>query len=315
VVTVRDFHGSAYWYARNKALNANDFFNNRNGQARPLYRYNTLGGTIGGPVYIPGKFNTNRDKLCFFYSREEWRIQEPRAVRRVTMPTSLERLGNYSQTLDVGGRLIPVNDPTNGQPFAGNVVPSSRINPNGQAILNLFPQPNFLDRNLSGGNYNYQFQEITYHPKKLNTLKGDYNPTQNDRISVRYTSWWADRRGYEGLAAFNSNWDQLYHHYLFKTDQVQTSYTKVIRPNVINEAQFGYRKLGEIGNATSASAFDKVTRSKVGLGGLGQLYPDGNPLGIIPRRASAVCPRPPTLPTMAGCRSMLRIGAGTTVTI
>ncbi len=279
----RDFHGSAYWFVRNEAFNANDFFNNRNSQARPLYRYNTLGGTIGGPVYIPGKFNKNRDKLFFFYSREDWRIREPRAVRRVTMPTALERQGNYSQTLDVSGRLIPITDPTNGLPFSGNIVPANRINKNGQAILNLFPMPNFLDRGLSGGNYNYQFQEITEHPKKLNTLKGDYNLTQNDRISARYTSWWADRRGYEGLAAFNSNWDQLRHHYLFKTDQIQTSYTKVLRPNIINEAQFGYRKLGEIGDATSANAFDKVTRSKVGLASLGQLYPDINTLSIIPQ--------------------------------
>ncbi len=279
----RDFHGSAYWFVRNEILNSNDFFNNRNSQARPLYRYNTFGGTIGGPIYIPGKFNTNRDKLFFFYSREDWRIQEPRNVRRVTMPTALERQGNFSQTLDVSGRLIPITDPTTGQPFPGNIVPSSRINRNGQAILNLFPMPNFLDRTLSGGNYNYQFQEITDHPKKLNTLKGDYNITLNDRLSVRYTSWWADRRGYEGLAAFNSNWNQVYNHYLFKTDQIQTSYTKIIRPNMINEAQVGYRVLGEIGAALTPTTFDPVTRSKVGLGTLGQLYPEINTLDIIPQ--------------------------------
>lgn len=279
----RDFHGSAYWFVRNEAFNANDFFNNRNSQQRPLYRYNTFGGTIGGPVYIPGKFNTNRDKLFFFYSREDWRIREPRNVRRVTMPTLLERQGDFSQTLDVSGRLIPVTDPANGQPFPGNVIPSNRLNRNGQAILNLFPLPNFLDRSLSGGNYNYQFQEITEHPKKLNTFRADYNLSTNDRVSARYTSWWADRRGYEGLAAFNSNWDQLFHHYLFKTDQIQTSYTKIIRPNMINEAQVGYRKLGEIGDALSPSSFDKVTRSKVGLGSLGQLYKEGNTLDIIPQ--------------------------------
>ena len=279
----KDFHGSLYWYLRNEKLNANDFFSNRNSQARPLYRYNTVGGTIGGPIYIPGKFNTNRDKLFFFYSRENWEIRDPRAPRRVTVPSALERQGNYSQTLDVSGRLIPITDPNTGQPFADNIIPANRINKNGQTMLNLFPLPNFLDRGLSGGNYNYQFQEITNHPKKLNTLKADYNITQNDRFSARYTSWWADRRGYEGLAAFNSNWDQLYSHYLFKTDQIQTSYTKIIRPNIINEAQFGYRVLGEIGAATSAAFFDKVDRSKVGLGSLGQLYAAGNPLNLIPQ--------------------------------
>jgi hypothetical protein len=280
----RDFHGSAYWFVRNEAFNANDFFNNRNSQKRPLYRYNTFGGTIGGPVYIPGKFNSNRDKLFFFYSREDWRINEPRAVRRVTMPTALERQGNFSQTLDVNNAQIPINDPLNNNArFPNNVIPANRLNRNGQAILNLFPQPNFFDRALSGGNYNYQFQEITEHPKKLNTLKGDYNFSQNDRLSVRYTGWWADRRGYEGLAAFNSNWNQLLHRYLFKTDQIQGNFTKVVRPNLISETQFGYRVLGEIGDPRSSTTFDPVIRSKTGLSSLGQLYPTNNPLDIIPQ--------------------------------
>lgn len=278
----REFHGSLYWYVRNNALNANDFFLNRNSQARPLYRYNTFGGTIGGPVYIPGKFNKNKDKFFFFYSRENWEIREPGSTRRVTVPTALERVGNFSQTLDVSGRIIPITDPTTGAPFPGNVIPANRLNRNGQAMLNVFPLPNFLDRGISGGNYNYTFQGIRQHPKKLNTLKGDYNFTQNDRLSVRYTSWWADQRGHDASAAVNSNWDHVYGHYLFKTDQVQSNYTKVIRPNVINEAQFGYRVLGEIGAPNSADYFDRATRSKIGLGSLGQLNPEGNPLDIMP---------------------------------
>ncbi len=278
----QDFHGSLYWYTRNNALNANDFFLNRNSQARPLYRYNTFGGTIGGPIYIPGKFNTNKDKLFFFYSRENWEIREPGSTRRVTVPTELERMGDFSRTLDVSGRMIPITDPATGTPFAGNKIPTSRLNANGMALLNVFPLPNFLDRNISGGNYNYTFQGIRQHPKKLNTLKVDYNPTQNDRISARYTSWWADQRGHDAAAAVSSNWDHVYGHYLFKTDQIQINYTKVIRPNIVNEAQFGFRKLGEIGAPNSADYFDRITRSKVGLGSLGQLYPAGNPLDIMP---------------------------------
>lgn len=279
----RDFHGSAYWFKRHEQFNANSFFNNRNGLRKPLYRYNTFGGTIGGPVYIPGKFNTNRDKLFFFYSREDWRIFEPRAPRNVTVPTELERNGNFAQTIDVGGRLIPIMDPLNNrQPFAGNLIPANRINRNGQAMLRLFPQPNILDRAITGGNYNYQFQEITEHPKRQNHLKADYHPTQNDRISFRGRTWWADRRGYEGLAAFNSNWNQLYHHYLFTEDSVQGSYTRVFSPTVVNEFAASYRVLGEGGDATSPTNFDPVTRDKVGLAALGQFSPEQNPLKIIP---------------------------------
>jgi hypothetical protein len=287
----RDFHGSAYWFKRHEQFNANDFFNNRRGQPTPLYRYNTFGGTLGGPVYIPGKFNKDRDKLFFFYSREDWRIFEPRNPRTVTVPTALERQGDFSQSR-INNNPVFVRDPQSGLPcnasnqagcFPGQVIPANRLSRNGQALLSLFPQPNFFDRNISGGNYNYVFQEITNHPKRQNMLKMDFNPTTNDRISFRGRTWWADRRGYEGLAAFNSNWNQLYHHYLFTEDSVMTSYTRVFSPTIINEFNASYRVLGEIGAATSANNFDPVIREKVGLGGLGQLYPAGNPLGIIPQ--------------------------------
>ena len=279
----RDFHGSLYWFKRHEQFNANDFFNNRNGQVKPLYRYNTFGGTIGGPIFIPKVFNEKRDKLFFFYSREDWRIREPRSPRRVTVPTALERAGDFSQTVDVNNRLIPVTDPqTPGVPFPGNRVPANRINANGQAILNLFPLPNVTDRAITGGNYNYQFQEITELPKKQNLLKVDYNPTSKDNFSVRGRTWWSDRRGYEGLAAFNSNWDQLRHHYLFTEDSLQAGYTRIFSPTVVNEFSFTYRVLGEIGAQTSEADFDPVIRSKRGIT-LSQFDPDLNPLNFIPQ--------------------------------
>src|SRR5204862_7030193 len=62
----REFHGGAYSFLRNEALNANEFFRNRDGLPRPQYRFNYPGYFIGGPVTI-GKFNRNRDKLFFFW--------------------------------------------------------------------------------------------------------------------------------------------------------------------------------------------------------------------------------------------------------
>lgn len=287
----RDFHGSAYWFKRHEQFNANDFFNNRRGQGKPLYRYNTYGGTLGGPIYIPKFFNKNRDKLFFFYSREDWRIFEPRNPRTVTVPTELERRGDFSQSR-INNQPVFVRDASLGLPcnannragcFASQVIPANRLNRNGQAILNLFPRPNFFDNNVSGGNYNYVFQEITEHPKRQNMMKVDFAPTEKDRVMFRGRTWWADRRGYEGLAAFNSNWNQLFHHYLFTEDSVLASYTRVVSTAIINEFNASYRVLGEIGAATSPTNFDPVIREKTGLGGLGQLFPAGNPLRIIPQ--------------------------------
>ena len=294
----REFHGSGYWFKRHEQFNANDFFNNLRHAPKPLYRYNTFGGTIGGPVFIPNVFNSNRDKLFFFYSREDWRIREPRNPRTVTVPSALERQGNFSESR-INNQPVLVRDPTSGLPctaanqsgcFPNQTIPASRLNAHGLAILNLFPRPNFLDTATSGGNYNYVFQEITEHPKKQNMLKLDHAPTDRDRVSFRGRTWWADRRGYEGLAAFNSNWDQLRHHYLFTEDSVMASYTRVISPTMVNEFNTSYRVLGEIGAATSPASFDPVIRDKVGLGGLGQLFPAGNPLRIIPHASFAGIP-------------------------
>ncbi len=160
-VSIKEFHGNAFYYFRNDALNANSFFNNTNGIKRPRYRYNTFGGTFGGPIFWPGKFNKDKNKL-FFFSTEILPTINPRALTQLTMPTDIERGGDFSKTLDVSGALIPIKDPLNGgTPFAGNVVPKNCLDPRGQALMNLLPMPNFFDRSITRGNYNYNFQDLT----------------------------------------------------------------------------------------------------------------------------------------------------------
>ena len=64
----RDFHGAGYWFKRGEFMNANTFVNNATGVPRQIYRYMTLGYNVGGPIYIPGKFNRDKEKLFFFAS-------------------------------------------------------------------------------------------------------------------------------------------------------------------------------------------------------------------------------------------------------
>jgi len=78
------FTGVAYYYNRNEAFNANDFFNNRQGAIRPRYRFNTAGFNVGGPVYWPGKFNTNKQKLFFMFSMEWLPNQRPNSISNFT---------------------------------------------------------------------------------------------------------------------------------------------------------------------------------------------------------------------------------------
>ncbi len=279
----REFHGSAYWFKRNEALNANNFFNNRNRLRRPMYRHDIYGGTIGGPVYIPNKFNRNRDKLFFFYSRENLLTFTPQNPGTVTMPTQLERAGDFSQTLDVSGRLIVIRDPAAGAPFPGNVIPPARINKYGQAILNIFKLPNFFDRSISGGNYNYVWQQVSEVPKKQNMVKIDFTPNTVDRVSVRVRTWWADTRQYNIFGTIQSNWDLLHSHYLFTENSIAGTWTRVLSPRSVNEFTASYRALSETSPKRRPDEYDPITRSKRGLAGLGQWYPTGNPEDIIPQ--------------------------------
>ena len=107
----RDFHGGGYWSHRHEQFNANNFFNNRSGIAITPYRFNIAGYNLSGPVVLPGGFNKNRDKLFFFFGQEYTRQRINLGTQYRTMPTALERSGDFSQSFDTGGKLIPAIDP------------------------------------------------------------------------------------------------------------------------------------------------------------------------------------------------------------
>ena len=101
------FHGDLYEFFRNNVLNANSFFNNRNAIVRPPLRYNDFGGTIGGPVFIPGVYNADKKKTFFFFSEE---------VRRVITYTNFDPI-LPSRANIAGNFLTPVctqHDPKTG---------------------------------------------------------------------------------------------------------------------------------------------------------------------------------------------------------
>jgi hypothetical protein len=204
----REFHGLASYFKRNEALNANDFFNNRLGRPRPRYRFDTWNYQLGGPVYIPGVFNTKKEKLFFFWSQEFWPLSIPTALTQRTVPTELERRGDFSQSRDVNNALIVVRDPLNNrQPFPGNVIPRDRIDLNGQALLNFLPLPNFTDRNISRGNFNYLFQDVVDQPKRTDTLKFDYNLNASNLLTFSYSGRSDINDGKVGIPAGAGNYD------------------------------------------------------------------------------------------------------------
>jgi hypothetical protein len=278
----QQYHGSAYWYKRHESWNANNFFNNRNGVPLPIYRYSTLGATLGGPAPLEKVWKGSKDKVFFFYSFEKSWVKNPQAVRQVMTPTDLERRGDYSQTLDQNGARINIRDPLAAANFPNNIVPASRISRNGQALLNIFPLPNTLDRNITRGNFNYQFQESIDQPRDQHLFRIDLKPTQNDSINVRGSTWYADSLGY-AVAAGSSNWGLVRQHYTYTDNGIVLNYAKILSPRLVNEFTGGARHGVEKGPPESDEELKRVQRASRGLSSLGQFFPGNNVLGIIPQ--------------------------------
>jgi hypothetical protein len=143
-----DIHGSAFWFNRNKELNAESFFTSPHTPTPPFTR-NQFGGTVGLPIL--------KDKLFIFGDYQGLRQKIPGSPGYTTVPTDAMRTGDFSELLCGGATTCPIStglstpitilDPITGTQFMGNgtqpnVIPGNRINTVGQAYLKAFPQPN-----------------------------------------------------------------------------------------------------------------------------------------------------------------------------
>jgi hypothetical protein len=192
----KKINGSANWYYRHEDLNANDYFANLAGRPVTPYRYNIASYTIGGPVVLP-KINRSRSKLFFFWSQEFQHQLRAYGVKTITLPTALERKGDFSQSYTQtcttwpapcpSNTLIQVRDPLNNKTqFPGNVIPAARFNPWGQAILNMMPLPNYVDpQNSRHYQWNYYTSEAGAYPRRTESARVDYSPRPNWQIFGR----------------------------------------------------------------------------------------------------------------------------------
>jgi hypothetical protein len=132
----------------NSALDARPFSFTSLPTPKPSYNNMQVLGTFGGPLKLPGMMQ-HRPNLFIGYQRI---ADHTATTQSALMPTALERIGDFSQTVDAFGRLVQIIDPATGRPFAGNVIRRDRISPQAAALLSYYPQPN-VD---AAGRYNYQ---------------------------------------------------------------------------------------------------------------------------------------------------------------
>ncbi|HKD06109.1 MAG TPA: carboxypeptidase regulatory-like domain-containing protein [Bryobacteraceae bacterium] len=193
----RDFHGSLVENFRNSALDANTWTRNQSPQSATSsgpapYRFNQYGFTIGGPVFIPKHFNADRNKFFFFWG-EEWIKRRYTTTNTGTVPSLAMRGGNFSELLSASnpffGKVRIIDDPLNGNaPFAGNIIPPSRLSPNGEALLNIFPTP---VPGFQQGTSNWIGTKPTHSDFRKDTYKFDYIINEKHHVSVRlgYDPW------------------------------------------------------------------------------------------------------------------------------
>lgn len=197
-----ELHGNLHEFLQNYVLDANGFNANRAGQPRPSFRKNQYGFTVGGPVLIPKLYN-GRNRTFFFFGFEGLR-QSSFSSFVGTVPTSLERQGDFSQSLDTNGKLITIYNPYTTRldpsrpagvtryirdPFPNNRIPQGLINPVATNFLQYYPQPNQPGLGLSNQN---------------NFLNAASNTLANDRIDARLDHQFSEKHTMFG----RGNWFQ-----------------------------------------------------------------------------------------------------------
>ncbi len=286
----RDFHGGGSYYKRHEQFNSNNYFNNQVGAAKPRYRYNTYSYNIGGPVFVPGKFNSAKNRIFFFWNQEFWPLKSATALQRITVPTDPEVAGDFSQSLDLNSKLIVIRDPNTGSAFPGNVVPKSRLNSSGAALLGVFPSPNFFDRSISAGRYNYVYQGETAEPKRTTTLKLDFNLNSNNLVTFNYSAHGDSQQS--PFVGHSMAWPALNNKRVYDGKAFTGSYKRIFSPTLINELNAGFSDRPE--SEIVSDGVSALQRDKIGFK-VGQFNPEANPLNLLPAANFAGVTSPATI--------------------
>ncbi len=252
------FHGTAFEYLRNTGLNARNFF----APTVPAYHQNIFGGTIGGPLYIPG--HKPKSSKTFFYGSEQWTLQSEASVVNGTTPTLAMRSGQFPLTGPFGG---VITNPLTGAPFPSNTIPANMINKQSLLLMNtLQPLPN----NVPAGFLNYINLTPAYNKTRDDEGKIDRIITPRLRLMAEYLD---DRQ------INNNTYDTfLGSPYTTSTDPIKTDnqlaqiqLTQTLSPSMVNTTHVSmnnyvvYLALGGIVNQNQVPGYSQNLPFKGGF--------------------------------------------------
>ncbi len=310
-----DFHGNLYEFVRNDRFNANSFFNNRLGRNAvtgnanapvPKLRYNNFGGTFSGPLPFlhfgegGNVFDSGKNKTFFFFSEEVRRITRGIADASGTVPSLLERQGNFSETLtttplcrlavapytvstnctgtavpltavNTNGQTINVTQgqifrPSDGRAYAGNIIPQGEIDPRSLGLLQAYPQPN-------SGLRGFTFTPININNTRQEVIRIDHNFNSNHKIFGRYTQDVSETQEAQGLFGPFSGFPGISTTNTKVPGKVfALSYTGIFSSSLVNELTYNYST-----NVIDSQLIGRGRRSDyTGAANINEVTPENN---------------------------------------
>jgi len=263
----KDFHGDLFEFVRNDAFNARNFFQT----SVPEYKKNDFGGTIGGPVYIPGLYNTKKDKTFFFFSEEFRREIVPGGTFNQQVPSAQERAGNFSDVCPAASLAsavdttnypdCPVN-PITGAYYPNNTVP---VDQNAKDLLTLMPLPN------QPNNYYNSAPALPTHWRE-ELFRIDQNFTDKLRMFFRFIhdSW--SQTQPTPTWGNGASFPTVQTNFVGPGVSLVANLTANVSPTLLNEFTFSYTTdhifLNAVGPTARPSDFTMTGLYNNGFGGL-----------------------------------------------
>ena len=233
------YHGALFEFLRNNVFDALPYQFTATKPGVSPFKWNDYGYELDGPVIIPKLFN-GRNRLFFMSNYEALRQrQTQQSVYNVPTPQMFQ--GNFSQL------ATTIYDPTTKQPFQGNIIPLTRISPTSQSLLKYYNSAT-----LPGLTNNYVQNNGSPFNRDGFVVRMDFVESSKSQWTGRY-SWGDEVQSQQTINVSGSKISTNYEQYL-------GSNTRILSPNIVNEARFGYSRFYNALTAIGAFNTDYVTQ-------------------------------------------------------
>ena len=279
------FHGSAFEFLRNDKFDATDYFQNYFNppgaapKPKNLLRQNQYGGVFSGPLIIPKIYN-GKDRTFFMFDYEAHKVRQPNQIGTANVPSDAFRSGDLSALLNrrgPSGNALPsiqVIDPLTGIPFAGNIIPASRISPIAQNLMAFYPRAQVINPDPLSG-YNYIGTGGTSVNDDQRYLRVDHQINEKDKIFGHYAF---DDVSYKQTYGNNPNFPYFV---AGRNQNAALQEIHIFNPEIINEFRLGYMR--SVDNTLNPRSNSNFNLDSLGMTGFRVL--NDNNRSFTPREA------------------------------